>query len=719
MKSILSVVLLLFTNLSFVVCQTTVTGVVKDSLDSKGLNSGKEDIILNELVVEGDTRIISLKADRKILRIDKTMSSAGESVADLMQLTPEIKVDNQTITLKNQSFKVFINNKPSSLSPQSLFQMSAVGIDKIEVITNPSAKYKPDGLGGIVNIVLKKYPLGINGIVQASAGTDNYYTGALTLNYKTNQFNFFTSFYPRYIKSETTGFSSTDTYNEDVLNEYSTNEQRYLNETFKLGFDYDISTKDFLTLYWQNNYYNGDYKKIIRAETIEKPTATPKMQKTDINNSEFFSRINIFSMNYKHVFNSNGTELSVDFLKNLSSVPTTDFYSEDSKQTPANAPYKFYLKESDNSSDLEVNFSFPVWAKLDATLETGINISKNQAKEKNEKSTYNNDIWEINHNKSFSYDNTIAAFYTQLDFTVGKFNFIIGSRFENLHTNFRFDSLSLNKKSNSFYPNLAVLYSLNDENSFNFNYDRRVERPEAYQLSPIVYVADYVTEMYVGNSNLREAFSDAFELGYLFNKGNYNINTSLSYRNSDNLLTQLFYQENGLRYKTWGNIMNVQSYELNSAFNYKYSFLTATLSASVYNEYFTKKENAGIKKEEHWNYNIRFIPRIRLKKDFNMMLQMLYYSPQYYAYSKRTSVFNASFTVSKTFNTNLTLSLRVNNFINKIPRRIAQGGNFNSESYTDIHNRALYLGIFYKFGKDIKTRAKTDIHTRGIILQRE
>jgi outer membrane receptor for ferrienterochelin and colicin len=779
--------LLLFVNLWFAVCQTTVTGFIRDSLDNSGIGFAyirllnkddsnriitgaiadsvgrfsiekapqgnfdveiaslgyksakiamsialhqkmidlgnlflaKDNILLDEVVIQGEKQTISLKADRKILHIDETMSSAGESAADLMQMIPEIRVDNQNITLKNQSFTIFINNKPSNLSPSNLFQMPVIDIDKIEVITSPSAKYKPDGLGGIVNIIYKKYPMGVNGIVQASAGTDNYYTGAFTFNRKSDKFNFFTSFYPRHNVSTTTRKAFTNVHETNLLNEYSTSKQNYFNETFKLGFDYDITVKDFFTFYWQNNYYTANYKDTILSETLDAPINAPEMQKTDVHHSNYFSRKNIFSVNYKHVFDSNGTELSVDFLKSLSSAPANNFYREDSNQNPETIPYRFKSEEDDKASDLEISFSIPVWEKLDAKLETGLNISQNQAAEENEKSTYDNGIWTDDYNHSFSYNNTIAALYTLLDFTLGKFNFIFGSRLENFHADFHFDSLSLDKKNNSFYPSLSILYGLDDESSLNFSYDKRVERPESYQLSPIVYIADYLTEMYVGNPDLTESFSNAFELGYLFNKKNYNIHTSFSYRNADNVIEQIFYQENGLRYKKWGNIMNVQSCEFDAAFNYKRSFLTATLSASVYNEYFTKKTGVGIQKDKHWNYDIRFIPRIKLKKGFNITLQTLYYSPQYYAYSKRTSAFSASLTASKTFMKNLTISLRMNNFIHKIPHRIAQGENFTLESYEDIHNRALYLGVFYKFGKDIKTRAKTDIHTKGIILQRE
>jgi hypothetical protein len=413
-------------------------------------------------------------------------------------------------------------------------------------------------------------------------------------------------------------------------------------------------------------------------------------------------------------------QLSIDFLENLSgNSEKNTISSENENQIPISNPYKFTPASHIKSSDADISFSTPLYEKFDANLEVGINASVNSENEENSFATFVNDTWQTSYKNLFSYKNVIASFYSLLDFNIHNFNFILGARAENFSTNVGYD---LEKKKDNkyfFYPNFAVSYKLNDINSFNFNYDKRIERPEGYQLNPIIYSGDYITERYIGNQNLEESFSNVFELGYLFYKNNFYLNTSISYTDSKNVIDKMFFQEQTIRYKTWANIANIQSCIINTALNWKMSFITSTLSGSVYKVYYTKKNDINTEKNDYWNYDIRFIPRIKLKNDYNILLQILYYSSQYYAYSKRTDAFKGSLTLSKTFKKDLTISLRVNNFINKIPHTIVWGENFNSESYMDNHSQAIYLGIFYQFGRNIKIRAKTDINTSGILLQRE
>lgn len=119
---------------------------------------------LGEVVVTG--KLVELKADRKVIHVDKVHVGGGENVPDVLQVLPEIRVttDNK-ITLKERPFTIFLNGKPSSITADELFQMPASTIERLEVITNPSVKYTPEGLGGIINIVTKRRRLGVNGVV--------------------------------------------------------------------------------------------------------------------------------------------------------------------------------------------------------------------------------------------------------------------------------------------------------------------------------------------------------------------------------------------------------------------------------------------------------------------------------------------------------------------------------------------------------------------------
>lgn len=688
------------------------------NIDLQKISLKINELVLDDVVVTGENRLITLKPDKKIITVNDAMASGGESIAEILKIIPEIRVDDENITLKNQSFSIYMNGKPASISRAQLFQIPASTVEKIEVMTNPSVKYTPEGLGGIVNIITKKRLSGINGIAQLAGRTDRNYGAALTANYGMEKLNLFMTFFPRYYNSNTEGYSRTVTENVGTTEEKSFKQQKYFSENFTLGFDLDITKNDLTTVYWSQMYVDGKYRDNVVSKSTEPVSSSGANNFID---AGFRTRQNVLSLNYKHRFNKKDTELSFDFRQTFSENPQhREYRITDDDGAPITAPYRVFPCDDVNSSEFTGNFVTVLSKKINLNMDIGTELELTRENDTNGGATLVDNIWKDSASirNLFRFNEYIPAVYALFDFNIKKFAFKIGGRAEYYHTEWGMDVLNKKRSSFNVYPSFGIAYSMNDYNDFNFNYSHRVERPGIYQLTPVVYNGDYVTERYTGNENLQPAFSGSFEFGYSFNKNSLGINASVSYMDTKDEIDKMFYNVGEIRYKTWGNLVDKQTFMFDYGFNWKHKILSIYLMGSVYNENYRKKTTEAVETDNHWNYDIRFIPQLKFKNGYNLTLQCIYYGNQYYAYSRRAESLRVSLYASKTFN-KLTVSLNAVNFINNIFRTYMWGTGFSNETFFDNHDTALFhVGILYKFGKETKSRAQTNLNNRPIQLNR-
>lgn len=697
-----------------------------EPVDLQRISLKVNEFVLDEVVVTGENRLITLKPDKKILTVDPAMASSGESVVEILKMIPEIRVDDENITLKNQSFSIYMNGKPASISRQQLFRIPASTVGKIEVITNPSVKYTPEGLGGIVNIITKKRLSGVNGIAQLAGRTDNNYGAALTVNYGLEKLNFFITFFPKYYNSGSESYSNTVTEHVGTTKEESVQRQWRFDETLTAGFDLDITKKDLATVYWSQSYTDGKHVDRIISASYPLFSSSTAAAGTDhqLIDAAYRMKQHVLSVAYKHIFDKKDTEFSFDFRQTFSADPQhREYRITGDDGTLITAPYRIFPGSKARSSRFTGSFVALLSEKMNLTMDLGADLELRYENETYGGATLTDNIWKdsLSLRADFRFEEYIPGVYALLDFNVGKLAVKPGGRVEYYRR--KLGGPDVPHKSNSsfnFYPSFGMAYPMNDHNSFNFNYSRRIERPAAYQLCPIASISDYVTERYTGNAALQPAFSNSFELGYLFNKNSFGINTSLSYMNTKGEIDRMFYSEAGIRYKTWGNLVDKQAFMLNYGFNWRYKILAVYLMGSVYNERYLREESASqpVEADGYWSHDLRFMPQLRFRKRFNVTLQCIYYSTRHYAYSKTTESLRISLYASKTFR-NITLSLNAVNIVNQRYRRYMWGAGFTNETSFDYHDRALlHAGILYRFGKETKTRARTNLNNTPIQLNR-
>ena len=463
---------------------------------------------LNEVSIVKEKSTVEQKIDRKVITVGKDLISAGATAADIMNNIPSVTVDqqNNTVTLRgNENVRIFIDGKPSNLSAaQALQQIPSTAIKQVELITNPSAKYNPEGMSGIINIVLNKNAtLGFNGTLTSGVnfGITPKFNGALDMNYRVNKFNFYTNYSLTHGKNFNEGLVHWNEY--DSTNDYDLSfkiKQFNKNHFTKLGTDFYINDKNTLSFYTIQSFSNPNviFRNGIDYKDINQPDG---MQ---IQNSKGNEKNQTYNLAYKHKFEKADRTLDIEMNYNQTEEP--DY----SKFTDGNGNLlrkNDVLKNGDNFI-ANIDYASPIGEK--AKIELGL--------ESRVDGTTNNFIVNDTQDAHFKFDRNIQSAYGNFSKEIGKWSYQLGLRLESYDVKGRFEKTGFNDKNFTdyiftAYPSAFVTYNPSENNSFNFNYSRRVDRPNMEQVNEIRQWSGLTIEQ-IGNSKLKPQFTNSIEANY-------------------------------------------------------------------------------------------------------------------------------------------------------------------------------------------------------------
>ena len=264
--------------------------VIKDiviSNDTRSLNLGQVSLAriwetLDEVEVSAERSALEYRLDRRVVNIDRNLQAAGGTVVEALENLPSIQTDAEgNVLLRgSSSFTVLIDGRPTPLSgSEALRQIPAGAVDRVEIITNPSAKFDPDGSAGIINIIMKKeFQNGFNGLVNMSAGTAWKHSSDFSFNYRKDKFNYFVS--GRY--AERPRHTSVEIFNEAIFNENTRIMQQYntrleSNDPYAIsgGVDYYLNDRNVLSFTGEYGHWgfgldmNSDVSESIAPTGVE------------------------------------------------------------------------------------------------------------------------------------------------------------------------------------------------------------------------------------------------------------------------------------------------------------------------------------------------------------------------------------------------------------------------------------------------------------------
>lgn len=499
---------------------------------------------LDNVELVGERTEVEIQLDKRTYNVGKDITVRGGSVSDVMDNIPSVSVDvDGTISLRgNDNVRILINGKPSGLvglsGPEALRQLPAESIEKVEVITSPSARYEASGTAGILNIILKRQELeGFNGSFIINGGFPTTYGGSASINWRTDKLNLFTTTTYNDGKSMGGGVFNSEYFKTDGPSLY-TNEDRDYNRNRKnifinLGAEYFFNPKTTLTLsgFVRRSDNTSDNTTIIEdltelGEVINRFGRYQYEEEKD--NSQQFTA------NFTKKFNDKGHELVIELQTETSSedenddVENTNIYDQES-----------FTNETQERQLLQIDYVFPL--NENTRFEAGYrgNFSQLDTDYKvydyNPIKTLNTDL-----TNNLVFTQNVNAAYTQYGKKVDKFSYLLGLRMENtkIIIDQRTDNTYKEKKYTDWFPTLNLSYEFDEKENITLGYSRRIRRPRAWSLNPFRSLTS-LTFFRQGNPDLDPSYTNSFDFGYLKRWAKWTFNGSLYYSKTKQTITRI------------------------------------------------------------------------------------------------------------------------------------------------------------------------------------
>ena len=531
--------------------RTVVLSRKNPRIDLGELHLNSSAINMNEVTITGERNMMINRSDRKVVNVQQHIPSQTGTVTDMLQTIPSISVDmDGNISLRGSgSVTVLINGRPSVMTGSAnLEQMPASLVEKIEVITNPSAQYRPDGTGGIINIILKKErKAGFNTILGANAGNNSRFNTNLQLNYNTGKVNLFGSYGLRQDYRFRSGNLSSQTI-DTVKNESTTLEQNSsgsshsLSHLVQIGSDWSMGKKDVAGISGTYNYREN--KRSNKDDNLYKDNEQQPQERytRTLNGKEGEQSAGVTAF-YEHVFNREDEHiLRADFEYQREKEKEDDYWTNDYTLPAYPQGQDHTLGNNGNQEfDGSVDYSRPLWEN--ASLESGyqqiVQINDRDQVVDHldpESGKWNNDTSASNHFKS---NQTVYALYGTITATWKKFTVMAGLRAEEATVDLNFITLDAATKTNYFtlYPTVHLSLA-SGKNEWQLNYSRRVNRPDGEDMNPVPEYRD-PRNLYSGNPNLEPEDIHSLEFGYCFRPEKFTFIPTLFYRYKINGFTRV------------------------------------------------------------------------------------------------------------------------------------------------------------------------------------
>lgn len=509
---------------------------------------------LDEVVVRAETTEVDVRLDKKIYNIGKDLTTAGGTVADALNNVPSVTVDmDGAISLRgNQNVRILINGKPSAMagygSTDVLSQLPADAIERVEVITSPSARYDAEGTAGILNIILRKdKTLGFNGSLTTTVGYPDNAAISANANLRKDKFNFFNTTGFRYFDAPRHDWTDTryrprpnaegDLIAPRFDRIYEEREVTRLNRNFNTNFGMEYYLNDQSSVTGSIFYRYGEDSDVTtntsdryRGGSMSQQTERKEYQNEEDNRYQF-------SLNYINRLGENGHQLTADFQFGRGKEIQTGSINEDLLFS-ADQESPTFIEEQIDAIQEEKEFLF----QADYVLPLG----EDSQFELGYRGDFENNITDyelrtdelipgslqldLAQSNIFDYSENVNALYSQYGTKFGDFSFLLGLRLENTQLKGEIDSrlsdaqladlfgfpieTSFDNNYLGLFPTINLIYELGERENITIGYNRRINRPRGWFINPFPSRSSR-TNVFQGNPNLRPAFANAYDIGYI------------------------------------------------------------------------------------------------------------------------------------------------------------------------------------------------------------
>lgn len=644
---------------------------------------------LNEVVVEGERAAVVMTVDRRIYNVEKDISARGGTGIDAVKNIPGLSVDaDGEVTLRNSSPTIFVDGRPTNLT---LEQIPSDQIDRVEVITNPSAKFDASTSGGILNIVLKKNTKpGYNGLVTLGAGYPSRYNGMANLNIKEGRSNFNISYNLNSSSNPTKGFTNrTLLKNGETTGYYNQNNDVIMDRLMQSGrIAYDYSLTNRATISLSQSLMKGGFDN-DETQSFSNSDSAKNMLWYGLRNSTGTTSWSHYTtqLQLRKSFPKKGKELTTDVTYNWGSrLNNSDFTTNnyDNIGQPITAQETQINRGDGTSNNITYQLDFTNPINDTAKWEFGIRSNIKQ-----ENSTLNIGYRNINTGEVIS-DNTLSNNYKITDMVNAAYatysnmfkslgiGYMAGLRFE--QTRFYGELVGknqsveylypdgINNLGKAFFPSIYLTKRIGEKHEMQINFARKINRPGFMQVMPFLMFADKLNYR-TGNPFLRPEFINSVEANYnrIFTNGNLFTSVYLKqtegaitafaqkYNDTSDILLNTFINGNNMYNMGWENNYKVSFFKRKLDFTINLNGFYTDISANVGN---TTIQNSG------FSWNTKAIVSYKLPKQFTIQANGNYEAPRIIPQGNTIPQYSTDISLNKEIKKTLSLNLVVNDIFN-------------------------------------------------------
>lgn len=704
--------------------------LLKDQKLTKSTNLGQialeEDAKqLNEVVVRAEKSSVEIKLDKKVYNVGQDMMVKGGTVSDVLDNVPSVSVDTEgNISLRgSDNVRILIDGRPSYAVniAEALRQLPADAVDKVEVITNPSARYDAEGGSGLINIILKKGKnQGFNGTLITSIGIPETYGLTANLNYKTEKLNYFTTAGYSRRTTEGGGKTNSEYFNKDgsvknFLDEDRETERSRDGFNGRAGMEWTVAPNT----YWTNaiNYQkdNGENTDLINfnnfdaARNFTGSTYRLGRGETAGENVEYTS-------NLIKNFNDKGHKLTIDGSISRNTDNNQSIITGNNFNNTLN-------NQVQKQAQLQADYVLPLGegSQFEAGYKGSFGDLNNQYYVLDEKGIRINNL-----SDTLEFIENINALYTQYGFKKNKFSYLFGLRWED--TNIEVNLLETNKlntkKYNNLFPSAFVSYEISDQSNITSSYSKRISRPRGRFMNPAVNYASNVN-IFQGNPDLDPSLTDKFDFGYIKRWKKITFNTSAYFEDTKDVFSfvrSLSGDEvNGIpvilsrpinlgKEQKYGfeftlNYNPFKIWRINSNFNF---FNVKTTGENSYEDL---KGNIVVQNLNNQanNWFARISSKLTLPLKIDWQLNATYFGGQRTAQGRSLGIFSMNTALSKdVLKDKGTLAFNISDIFNsRIMRSYTYFENQTSYGEMQYRKRQFNLSFTYRFNKSKGERERT------------
>lgn len=682
---------------------------------------------LDEIMVQAQKSTMQLALDKRIFNVGQDLANAGGTGVDILSNIPSVAVDvDGNVSLRgSSSVRILIDGKPSGLvsikGGAGLHQLQANMIERVEIITNPSARYEAEGMGGIINIVLKKERKeGFNGSFDVITGYPENFGLAANVNYRKKNINFFVNYTASYRNAPGRNRLYQETYRNDstfIFTKEMDSWLRGMYNTARAGLDYFIDDKNILTAAYTYRISKGKRYSDIwfhdYESNLKNPTSFTKRTQDETEtepNSEY-------ALTYKRTFKRPGRELVAD-IRHLNNWENSDQYFNEDVYNPdgtaSGIPHLLQRSvnfETERQYLFQLDYVHPFSEK--GKFETGIRTSfRNMTNDYTVTQRDEDGSWfELpGLTNDFVYNENIHALYAIYANQFKKLTYQAGLRGEltDVTTTLKQTNEVNPRDYVNLFPSAHVTYDLPNDHALQLSYSKRVRRPQYNDLSPFMTFSDN-RNYWSGNPDLNPEYTDSYELGHIKYMHNASVTSSVYYRyTTGKILSVREVFEDGTSFTRPENMATENSFgaEVTGSWSVtpkwkmdgSVNFFRAITDGKNVNETF---------ESDTYSWIARLLSRVTVLKKTDVQFRGNYEAPQQLPQGRRKSI--ATLDISATrdiLKDKATLTLNIIDVFNSRKfRHITEGANFYSSGVSQGRLRQVNLTFNYRL-RQAKKKAK-------------